>query len=405
MKNIIIAQSGGPTAVINSSVAGLVLTALKNKNIGKVYGAFHGIQGVLDDNLILFNDIDSKEIEYMKTTPSAALGSCRVKIKENHYEDIFNMLSKYNIDMFFYTGGNDSMDTVDKLSKYAKENNIDIQFIGIPKTIDNDLEEIDHTPGFGSCSKFIVSTIAEMNRDAIVYDKKTVTIIEVMGRDTGWISASSGACFDYEGVPDLIYIPEIPFTLEQYEKDVLSTLDKKGSCFVVVSEGVKFPNGEFVSDSKETEVDSFGHKRMGGVHNVLKDYISSKTEATVKSVEFGIQQRCSITHASKTDLEEAFLLGEYALNYALDGQTGVMSTLRRLDKDTYQVEYSSVDVSLVANRVKYVPRNFMNEKGTNLSKVGVDYFRPLIVGDIVVPKSDGVHRYSKISPKAKAKKA
>lgn len=401
MKNIIVAQSGGPTTVINSSVAGLVLNALKNKDIDKIYGSYYGIQGVLDDNILCFNDIDSKEIEYMKTTPSAALGSCRVKIKEEHYETIFETLRKYNIDMFFYTGGNDSMDTVDKLSKYAKANDIDIQFIGIPKTIDNDLFEIDHTPGFGSCAKFIVSSVAEMNRDAIVYNKKTITIVEVMGRDTGWISAASGVCYDYDAVPDLIYIPEIPFTLENYEKDVLDVLKNKNSCFVVVSEGIKLPDGSFVSDSTDTEIDSFGHKRMGGVHNVLKSYISDKIDATVKSIEFGIQQRCSITHASLTDIDEAFALGENALYYGLDGKTGVMSSLRRVNKDTYEVEYYSVDVSLVANRIKYVPREFLNEKGTNLSKIGVDYFSPLIKGDVCVPKVDGIHRYSKICPKAK----
>lgn len=401
MKNIIVAQSGGPTTVINSSVAGLVLNALKNKDIDKIYGSYYGIQGVLDDNILCFNDVDSKEIEYMKTTPSAALGSCRVKIKEEHYEAIFETLNKYNIDMFFYTGGNDSMDTVDKLSKYAKANNIDIQFIGIPKTIDNDLFEIDHTPGFGSCAKFIVSSIAEMNRDAIVYNKKTITIVEVMGRDTGWISASAGVCYDYDAVPDLIYVPEIPFTLENYEKDVLEVLKNKNSCFVVVSEGIKLPDGSFVSDSTDTEIDSFGHKRMGGVHNVLKSYILDKVDATVKSIEFGIQQRCSITHASLTDIDEAFALGENALYYGLDGKTGVMSSLKRINKDMYEVEYYSVDVSLVANRIKYVPREFFNEKGTNLSKIGVEYFSPLIKGDICVPKVDGIHRYSKICPKAK----
>ncbi len=404
MKNIMVAQSGGPTTVINSSITGLILDALDNSDIDKVYGAFHGINGVLTDELLCFNDVNVNEIKYMKTTPSSALGSCRIKLNETHYDQIFKTFEKYKIDMFFYAGGNDSMDTVDKLSKYAQEHDIDMQFVGIPKTIDNDLVEIDHTPGFGSCSKFIVSSICEMNRDAIVYDKKTITIIEVMGRDTGWIAASTGICHHKENVPDLIYVPEISFALEQFEIDVKEVLTTKDSCFVVVSEGIKFSNGEFVAESNDGQVDSFGHKRMGGVHNVLKEFISSKIEATVKSIEFGIQQRCSITHASKVDIDEAYTLGQNALKYALDGHTGIMSTLTRADSTTYEAIYGFVEVSKVANNVKYVPKEFFNDKGTNLSRKGVDYFLPLIQGKIDVPTVDGVHRYSLISPKIKKRK-
>ncbi len=404
MKNIIVAQSGGPTTVINSSITGLILDALKCDTIDKVYGAFHGINGVLTDELLCFNDVNVKEIEYMKTTPSSALGSCRIKLNETHYPKIFETFEKYNIGMFFYAGGNDSMDTVDKLSKYAQENDIDVQFIGVPKTIDNDLFEIDHTPGFGSCAKFIVSSICEMNRDAIVYDKKTVTIIEVMGRDTGWIAASSGVCYNKEGVPDLIYVPENSFTLEQFEQDVKEVLTIKDSCFVVVSEGVKYPNGDFVAEVTDAQVDSFGHKRMGGVHSVLKHFISEKVDATVKSIEFGIQQRCSISSASLVDIEEAYTLGQNALKYALEGHTGIMSTLTRSDSSTYEPIYDFVDVSKVANNVKYVPADFFNDKGTNLSRKGRAYFLPLIQGEITVPTVDGVHRYSIISPNIKKRK-
>lgn len=404
MKNILVAQSGGPTTVINSSISGLILACVESEQIDRIYGAFHGIAGVIEDDLLCFNDVPIKEIKYLKTTPSAALGSCRVKLTPDLYDDVLKTLTKYNIDIFFYTGGNDSMDTVYQLSEYAKEKNIDIQFIGIPKTIDNDLEEIDHTPGFGSCSKFVASSICEMNRDAIVYDKKTITIIEVMGRDTGWIAASAGISYESEGVPDLIYVPEIPFSLEKFEQDVKEIHKVKDSCLVVVSEGIKYDNGAFVAHTENSEVDSFGHKRMGGVHSVLKHFIEPRVEATVKSIEFGIQQRSAMSKASLTDLEETFKLGAYALKYALDGETGVMSRLVRLKSDKYEVEYSSVPVSLVANKVKFLPLDFLNEKGTGISKKGMDYFLPLMQGEIRVPKENGVYRYSKISPAMKSKK-
>ncbi len=398
MKNIIVAQSGGPTTAINSSITGLILDALDNKSIDKVYGSLFGIHGVLVDKILLFNDIDRKEIELMKTTPSSALGSCRIKLNESHYEQIFNTFKKYNIGMFFYAGGNDSMDTVDKLSAYANKNNIDVQFIGVPKTIDNDLVEIDHTPGFGSCAKFLSTSICEMNRDAIVYDKKSITIVEVMGRDTGWIAASTGICSKMHTAPDLIYIPEITFTLEKLEKDVLNILENKNSCFIVVSEGIKYPDGNFVADSGDGEVDNFGHKKMGGVHSILKSFLSSKTNATIKSIEFNIQQRCSITTASKTDIDEAYILGKKALEYGLNGKTGIMSTITRCDSNLYDVKYDFVDVSKVANNIKYVPNDFFNENGTHLSEKGLNYFEPLVIGNVDVPYDNGLPIYSIISP-------
>ncbi len=348
--------------------------------------------------------MDVEEIKLMKTTPSSALGSCRIKIKPEHYDQIISFLQAKEIGMFFYTGGNDSMDTVAQLSKYAKEQKIEgIQFIGVPKTIDNDLFEIDHTPGFGSCSKFVVSTISEMNRDAIVYDKKTVTIIEVMGRDTGWIAASTGLAADEHSCPDLIYTPERGFSLEKFEADVKKTFETKDSCLVIVSEGVKLPNGEFVADTGNAVVDSFGHKKMGGAHQVLNDYISNKLDVTVRSTEFGIQQRCSITHASATDIEEAYTLGKKALEYALEGQTGVMSSIKRVEGSDYAVKYEAVDVQKVANNVKYVPEDFFLDGGYKLSQKGIEYFRPLIQGDVVVPKVNGVPRFSTLSPKTKGR--
>lgn len=403
MKNIIVAQSGGPTTVINSSITGLILDALQSDKIDKVYGAFHGIQGVLIDELLCFNDIDKKEIEYMKTTPSAGLGSCRIKLNTSHYDKIFETLNKYNISIFFYAGGNDSMDTVAKLSKYAKENNIDIQFIGVPKTIDNDLVEIDHTPGFGSCSKFITSSIVEVNRDAVSYDKKTVIVLEVMGRDTGWIAASTGICNNGHSAPDLIYVPERQFTLEKFKNDVEQVLLNKNCCFVVVSEGVKFPDGKFVAEDPDAEVDSFGHKKMGGAHQVLKHFISNQLDVSVRSMEYSIQQRCSISHASLVDIEEAYTLGKNALKYALEGQTGIMSTLTRNDSDEYSVTYSSVDVSKVANQVKFLPDDFLDEKGTHISEKAKKYFLPLVQGNVQVPTENGLPRYSIVSPNLKVR--
>lgn len=398
MKNIIVAQSGGPTSAINSSITGLILDALSSEEINKVYGSFYGINGVLTDDLLCFNYIDIKEIELMKTTPSSALGSCRVKLNESHFEQIFQTFKKYEIGMFFYAGGNDSMDTVAKLSKYAKENGIDIKFVGIPKTIDNDLVEIDHTPGFGSCAKFIATSISQMNRDAIVYDKSAITIVEVMGRDTGWIAASTGVCFVNNSAPDLIYVPEIPVTFEQIEEDVKEVLSSKKTCFIVISEGVKKPNGDFIADSQADASDKFGHKKLGGVHNILKDYLSEKIGVTVKSVEYNIQQRCAMTDASLVDIEEAYILGKKALEYALNGHTGIMSRLTRESSHSYRVVYDFVDVSFVANNIKYVPLEFFNEDKTNLSEKGLDYFTPLIQGNVIIETVDGLPRFSKVSP-------
>ncbi len=401
MKNIIVAQSGGPTAVINSSVSGLVIDSIKEGYT--VYGAYYGITGILDENFICLNDVDLDEIKYMKTTPSSALGSCRYKLVVEDYDKIFSVFEKYNIDYFFYVGGNDSMDTVMQLSKVSKEKNIDVKIIGIPKTIDNDLVGIDHCPGFGSAAKYINTSIMELNRDAIVYKKNIVTIVEVMGRNAGWLAASTGISINYGGVPDLIYLPEVTFSFEKFHEDVESVIKTKGKVMIVVSEGIKFADGKYVGEMERTNNDKFGHAQLGGVANILKEYVTNNIEKRVKAVEFNTLQRSAMHCGSLIDIEEAFELGRKGLQYALEGHTGVMATIKRISSLPYEIKYDYIDVSLVANNEKKLPQEYINSTGNGITREGFEYFLPLIQGDYYVPKVDGLPRYTKIHPNYKVK--
>lgn len=387
--NCIIAQSGGPTSVINSSVAGLVEANNDLKIFNNVFAGLNGIEGILDKNIINLSELTKDQLETFKYTPSSGLGSCRYKLKnftenEEEYTELMSILDELDVKAFFYVGGNDSMDTIAKLSAYAEEKNIDIKFIGIPKTIDNDLMFTDHTPGFGSAAKFIATSTLETYLDSTVYIDNGVFIVETMGRDTGWLAASSAlATVDGKPVADLIYLPEAAFDTEKFLEDVARLYKEKKHVYIVASEGLKNEDGDFITslNSKKAH-DKFGHTQLGGVGNYLKDLIIDK-EIThrVKVLELSVLQRCSMHIASKTDIDEAAMVGREALNYAKDGNSGYMVAIKRDANMPYKSSTFLVKAKDVANKVKYFPTEWINEEGNFITKEGLKYLRPLIVDE------------------------
>lgn len=402
VKKIIVGQSGGPTAVINSSLAGVYKTA-KELGVEKVYGMRHGIHGFLEEKLV---DMDEKiksdvDLELLKRTPSAFLGSCRYKLPDVEtdkatFEKIFELLKKYEIDAFFYIGGNDSMDTIKKLSDYAAEINSPIRFIGVPKTIDNDLDVTDHTPGFGSAAKYIASVTKELIRDGLVYDFQNVTIIEIMGRNAGWLTAASAlaAGEDCEGV-DGIYLPEVPFDMDKFVEKVRKLLETKSAVVMAVSEGIKTADGKYVFEhgNHSEYVDAFGHKQLSGTAKYLADLVSAKLGCKSRSVEFSTLQRCGGHLASLTDINEAFQVGGSAVKAACDGETGMMVTLDRVSSHPYICTTGLYDVHKIANVEKKVPDEWITEEGTFVSQDLVDYIRPLIQGEPTQVMIDGRPRH------------
>lgn len=387
MANCIIAQSGGPTSVINSSVVGLLQA---NKDLGafdKVYAGLNGIEGILNGNIIELSSFSDEEINTFRYTPSSGLGSCRYKMKNledssEEYDKLLDILNINNIKAFFYVGGNDSMDTIAKLGKYAKSSGIDIKFIGIPKTIDNDLMYTDHTPGFGSAAKFIATTALETYLDSSVYINNGIFILETMGRDTGWLAASScTARINGKPVADFIYLPEVAFNIEQFLLDVRKKFQEKNKVFIVVSEGLKNSEGQFITEVTRQAHDNFGHAQLGGVGNYLKNLIiSSGITSRVKSLELGVLQRCSIHCASDVDLEEAFDAGYSALKFAIDGNSGYMVGIKRDSNLPYTTSHFLVEADKIANNVKYFPTELINEEGNHIREEALDYFLPLISG-------------------------
>lgn len=391
VKNVIVGQSGGPTAVINSSLAGVFKTA-KDLGADKVYGMRHGIQGFLDKKIIdmeeqIKSDLD---LELLKRTPSAFLGSCRYKLPEISadravYDKIFDILNEYEIDAFFYIGGNDSMDTIKKLSDYAVLIGSDIRFIGVPKTIDNDLAVTDHTPGFGSAAKYIASVTKELIRDGLVYDVKSATVIEIMGRNAGWLTGAAALanCEDCEGA-DLIYLPELPFDVDAFLKKVEALFEKKKSIVIAVSEGIKTADGKYVFElTDHTEyVDSFGHKQLSGTAKYLSTLISEKIGCKSRAIELSTLQRCAGHLTSRVDITEAYQVGGSAVKAAFDGDTGKMVILKRVSNDPYICTTDLYDVHKIANIEKKVPLEWITEDGTNVTPQLVNYIRPLIQAEL-----------------------
>ncbi len=391
--NIVIGQSGGPTAVINSSLAGVFLKA-KELGVEKIYGMHHGIQGFLNEDLIDMKEYikDNKDIELLKRTPSAFLGSCRYKMpkiegNEQIYDRVFEILEKYDIECLFYIGGNDSMDTIKMLSDYAQMKGKPQRFMGVPKTIDNDLPITDHCPGYGSAAKYIATSMKEIIRDNASFgiESPTVLIVEIMGRDAGWLTAASALSRDEdcEG-PDLIYLPESVFDMEDFMKRVKDLAQKKSSVVIAVSEGIKIADGRFVCELGEGSdyVDAFGHKQLSGCAVVLANRISSETGLKTRAVELSTLQRSAAHIASETDIEEAFNSGYLACDAAQQGKTGMMVTIDVVDRHPYEVRYNTYDIHAIANVERPVPQGWITDNGTDIGEGFIQYARPLIIGEL-----------------------
>ena len=403
MKNMLVAQSGGPSAAINATITGVIDAGIASDQVGHVYGARNGIKGVLNENFVNLDEVcDTKEKrDLLSVTPAAALGSCRWKLKDpkenaEEFEEIIRILRKNNIGYFVYTGGNDSMDTVYKLYIYCKENNIDdIKVMGAPKTIDNDLGETDHCPGFGSAAKFIATAFTEIACDCFVYDVPSVTIVEVMGRNAGWLTASSAlARTEERRVPQLIYLCEKVFDEEKFIEDVNKALEKENNIIVAVSEGVKDATGHYVGEeTKSGKEDAFGHKYLSGIGKYLEGLVGNRIGCKVRSVELNILQRCAGYMLSETDIIESRNLGAFAAVSAIRGESGKMSALKRICDDPYQVEIELADLSKIANFEKKVPMEWINEEGNDIKDDLLTYLKPLIQGEVQIPYENGVPRH------------
>lgn len=403
MNNCIIAQSGGPTSVINSSVVGLLEANYEHKLYDTVFGGLNGIEGILEKNIINLSNLSKEALFNFKHTPSSGLGSCRYRLKESkhsceEYELFFEILDSFSIKAFFYIGGNDSMDTVDKLSTYALQNNKDVKFIGIPKTIDNDLPITDHTPGFGSAAKFISTVAMECYFDSCIYKNNGVFILETMGRDTGWLAASSIlANVDGHKVADFIYVPESPFYINKFLSEVKNKFAEQKRVFIVASEGLKNDNGVFISKISSNNRDKFGHAQLGGVGNYLK-YLVTESGVTdrVKSVELGILQRCAAHCTSKVDLEEASMVGKAALLYSTENISGKMVGIKRIGSAPYSSEAFLIDTCDVANNIKYLPKEWIDIENSSISDQSLEYFSPLIDGTVSTNIVSGIPQYISI---------
>ena len=402
-KNVIVGQSGGPTAVINASLYGVVYEALMQKEqIGTVYGMINGIEGFLADTIMDMNSVEqSGELELIKTTPGSFLGSCRYKLPEDLKDDVYPLLFKkfeeYSIGYFFYIGGNDSMDTVSKLSRYAAISGSEICFIGIPKTIDNDLVLTDHTPGFGSAAKYVASTVREIAIDASVYDnKKSVTIVEIMGRHAGWLTPASVLARKFENDnPVLIYLPESAFNTDTFIEDVKKALEHTSNLVVCVSEGINDGNGTFICElASDVGVDTFGHKMLTGSGKYLENLVKEKLGVKVRSIELNVNQRCSSSMISATDQEEAIQAGISGVHFALDGITGKMIAFHRTEGADYSINYVPEDVNLICNQEKTVPPEWITGNGSDIGQAFIDYALPLIQGIVNVPEENGLPKFA-----------
>ena len=407
MRNIIVGQSGGPTSVINSSLAGVYKTAIE-RGFDKVYGMLHGIQGFLDEQYVdLSTQIHSDmDIELLKRTPSAFLGSCRYKLPEIHedmeiYEKIFGILDKLEIEAFIYIGGNDSMDTIKKLSDYAIVKGHKQKFLGVPKTIDNDLALTDHTPGFGSAAKYIGASTKEVIRDALglTYKKEMITIIEVMGRNAGWLTGATALAKteECEG-PDLIYLPEVPFDIDAFLSKIKDLLKEKKSIIVAVSEGIKLPDGRYVCELSGggDYVDAFGHKQLAGSAKFLANKIGSELGIKTRAIELSTMQRCAAHMTSRTDITEAFNVGGAAVKAAFEGATGQVVVLKRISDDPYMCITETNDVHQIANIEKKVPLEWITDDDFVTDDL-IHYIRPLIQAELSPIMVDGLPRHLNIN--------
>ncbi len=403
-KNCIVAQSGGPTVAINASLAGVISGVMNSKNYDVCYGSVNGILGILNENYLNLSEIfaDENELEVLKTTPAMYLGSCRHKLPDYKDDDspyvfIFHQFDKLNIKAFFYIGGNDSMDTVLKLSEYAEKVGSDVRIIGIPKTIDNDLCMTDHTPGFGSAAKYIATCLREIAHDTFIYAVKSVTIVEIMGRDAGWLTAAAAlARNEYNDAPHFIYLPEVDFDTDQFVADIKSALNKTNNVIVAVSEGIHDSNGSYITSS-ESVADQFGHQQLSGAGKAIEFIVKENIGVKVRSVEINVLQRCASHLASLTDIEESFNQGKKGVSLAEEGITASMVCLTRTSNSPYTVEYSHAPIKNIANEAKSIPREWINEAGNDIKPELIEYLTPLIQGEIPVRFKNGVPDYMDVS--------
>ena len=403
--NAVVGQSGGPTSAINATLSGVIRGAIEANGkgiINKLYGMRNGIEGFLKEDFIdLLSVFDCEDkLRTLEATPAAALGSCRRKLK-SHKEDsdtyakILEIFKKYDIRYFFYIGGNDSMDTVLKLSSYAKDHEYEVRVVGIPKTIDNDLMATDHTPGFGSAAKFVATTVKEILRDVSVYTIKAVTIVEVMGRDAGWLTASAALPVLSGGIgPDLVYLPESVFDADKFIEDVKKALDRHPAVLVCASEGIRFADGRYVGEGTDSRaVDAFGHTALSGTGKVLESLVKEKIGCKVRSIELSLPQRCASHIASLTDITESVSVGKGGVEAAIDGKTGIMMTIERNTEGGYSTVVGTADIAGIANEIKRVPTEYINEEGNGITREGLEYLAPLICGELAVEYECGMPKH------------
>lgn len=404
--NAVVGQSGGPTAAINATLSGVIRGALWAKEQGYIntlYGMRNGIEGFLEERLV---DLTERfeggvGLENLESTPAAALGSCRKKMKSPEldretYEKIFEIFKKYDIRYFFYIGGNDSMDTVSKLSQYAKDNNYEIRVVGVPKTIDNDLMATDHTPGFGSAAKFVATVLKEIIRDISVYTLDAVTIVEIMGRDAGWLTASAALTQVSGGIaPDLIYLPEKPFDADKFIECIKSSLKKHPAILVAVSEGIRYADGTYVGASTaKGDLDAFGHAKLSGAGKNLEWLVKEKIGCKVRSIELNLPQRAAGHLLSATDINESVIVGKTAVEVAVNGNTGIMMTIERVSDAPYQSKVAYAEISNIANEVRRVPDEYINAEHNGITEEGIKYLAPLIVGEVAVEYENGLPKHT-----------
>ncbi len=401
-RNCFVGQSGGPTAAINASLAGVVAECKESKQFDHVYGMVNGIKGLLEDkymDLLEVFDTDEK-ITQLKHSPAMYLGSCRYKLPtylddSQTYDKLFETFEKLEITDFYYIGGNDSMDTVAKLSAYAKVIESPIRFIGVPKTIDNDLMGTDHTPGFGSAAKYVATSMLEIAYDSSIYKLDSVTIVEIMGRNAGWLTAASAlARTEYSDAPDLIYLPEVPFVKEKFLNDIREVFKRKRSVIIAVSEGIKGEDGEFLdSDSKYAKRDAFGHILHSGTGKVLETLVYQEFKCKVRSIELNVLQRAAMHIASEVDINESFEIGRYAVKTSMNGKTGMMMVFNRTSNTPYTIECDYKDVSEIANQEQKIPVEWINEAHNDITPALYEYLYPLIQGEIALKYHNGVPHY------------
>lgn len=395
-KNLIIGQSGGPTAVINSSLYGAITEAKKSEKIDKVYGMLNGIKGFLDGTIMDLGELSDEELDLLQVTPSMYLGSCRFKLPMDMtdpvYPQIFEALEENNIGYFLYNGGNDSMDTVDRLSTYAESIGSDIRFVGIPKTIDDDLLSTDHTPGYGSAAKFVAAQVRQMTLDTETYKQDSVLIIEIMGRNAGWLTAASVLARKYkEDNPLLVYLPEVNFNIEDMLARVQLGLQDRHAVVMCVSEGIHDSEGRLICESEAlVDSDVFGHKQLSGCGKALEQIIKKRLGVKVRSVELNITQRSGAMNLSKTDVDEAAECGRKAVQAALEGLTACMITMKRNSNTPYTIDYVPMTIGDISNATKFFPSEWIIKKGTDISDDFLNYAKPLIAGEIYPPMEDGI---------------